>query len=128
MMESAAGPGRLHLTLSGCLDIATAPRLDARLLDLERERLRVQLDLEQLTFIDLQGLRVIHTRLLCQDRAAPSLAVGPRLGPCVRRLLDLTGIELWPAPVVPPRPLGPISARRRARTRVPPPARIRLPR
>lgn len=98
MSESTGTDGRLRLALSGCLDIATAPLLDARLHELEAGRRRVELDLEQVTFIDLQGLRIIHTRLTADHRRRLMFEVRPRLGPCVTRLAELTGIELWPIP------------------------------
>lgn len=98
MREAAGADGRRRLTLSGCLDIATAPRLDARLRELEERMLQVELDLENVSFIDLQGLRVIHTRLLSVPHGSTTILVLPLTSRCVRRLLDLAGIDLWPEP------------------------------
>lgn len=101
MSESAGFSGRLRLTLSGCLDIATAPQLEARLQELEKGRARVELDLALVDFIDLQGLRVIHSRvsdsrLSGAGQGAPRFQVRPKLGPCVKRLVELVGVDLWP--------------------------------
>ena len=98
MNESTGGDGRLHLALRGCLDIASAPRLEARLRQLENTARRVELDVEQVTFIDLRGLSAIHASLMRAGRGPLLLEVRPRVGACVGRLLELTGTELWPIP------------------------------
>lgn len=126
MRESAGADGRLRLALSGYLDIATAPCLDLRLRELEHARRRVELDLERLTFIDLQGLRVIHTSLIRARREAWMLDVRPRVGTCVRRLLALTGVELWPIPQPRGASIQAILGASRARTRSLAPSRGRM--
>lgn len=98
MSEAAAADGRLQLSLCGCLDIASAPQLDARLRELESALRPVELDLERLTFIDLQGLRVLHVALIGARRGPWMIAVRPKAAACVNRLVALTGIELWPIP------------------------------
>lgn len=98
LRESVTPDGGVLLSLRGCLDIATAPQLDLRLRELELSMRHVKLNLEALTFVDLVGLRVIHSRVL-GSRLSPALfSVAPEVGPCVRRLLQLTGVDLWPAP------------------------------
>lgn len=128
MSESTAADGRLRLSLGGCLDIATAPQLDARLRELERDLRCILLDLERLTFIDLPGLRVIQSRLVAQRRGLRLLEVHPRLGPCVMRLVELTGVDLRPAPLPALTPIRALADGRLTRRRVPAPQRIRLSR
>lgn len=54
--------GAVHIVLNGELDISTAPRLedDLRRIEAERPPLIV-LDLQQLTFMDSTGLRILIT-------------------------------------------------------------------
>jgi anti-anti-sigma factor len=55
-------PGAVHVVLSGELDISTAQRLedDLRRIEAERPELII-LDLQQLTFMDSTGLRLLIT-------------------------------------------------------------------
>ncbi len=81
----------LRLVLTGELDIATAPLLDAALEQAEaRSPALVLLDLAGVPFIDSSGLRSL---IRAADRAAVD---GGRLaitgaGPQVRRLFELSG-------------------------------------
>lgn len=85
-------PDRIILELQGELDMANAPLLQAAV---ESEPLAetktVVLDLQQLTFLDSTGLRIIlAARELCWRRGQ-EFAVTPG-SPQVQRLLSVTGV------------------------------------
>ena len=81
------GAGRLRLR--GELDVATAPQLQACLSTVEGD---VEVDCGAVTFIDLDGLRVLVTSQRCgQDRGTNLRIVNP--SSCVVRLLGLTGFD-----------------------------------
>jgi anti-anti-sigma factor len=86
------GPGWDRVTLEGELDLAAAPLLEDELGRLERQPAALLvMDLRQLSFMDLIGMRVL---LAARDRAllgARSLAFvrGPRI---VHRLFELAGV------------------------------------
>jgi anti-sigma B factor antagonist len=87
-------PGQNALiAISGELDIASAPVLEAivRRLDLRSLRSAV-LDLEQLDFIDARGLRaVLYLHAACQTASVTLLIrPGPR---CIQRVFELTGTD-----------------------------------
>jgi anti-sigma B factor antagonist len=67
--DIAAG-GRHRLVLTGELDLASAPELDALTQDIASDgTIAITLDLSKLTFIDSCGLRVVLSlRELCQRR------------------------------------------------------------
>jgi anti-sigma B factor antagonist len=83
---------RVVVTMEGELDMANAPLLQG---SIESERLAaaktVVLDLQQLSFLDSTGLRVIlAARELCWRRGQ-EFAVTPG-SPQVQRLLSVTGV------------------------------------
>jgi anti-sigma B factor antagonist len=81
------------LRLEGELDLASAPRLEAELEDLEAERPPLLVaDLRQLAFIDSSGLRVI---LVAAERAGREgrRFVVVRGSPEVERVLEITGAD-----------------------------------
>jgi anti-sigma B factor antagonist len=85
-------PGRVVLTLSGELDMASAEVLQ-RSLESEEARAEdlVLLDLQQLQFIDSTGLRSILTALeRCRERGQ-EFAITPG-SQQVQRLLRITGV------------------------------------
>jgi anti-anti-sigma factor len=80
--------------LSGELDLASAPTLEAALDQIPYESTRhVLLDLEDLSFIDASGLRaVLALHATCRAHAVQlSIRRGPR---SVQRLFDLTHTDL----------------------------------
>ena len=84
--------GTAVLSLSGELDLASAPRLDEALFECEDGAPTILLDLRGLTFMDSSGLRVI----LAADARARSrggrlmLVPGP---PSVQRVFQLTLLD-----------------------------------
>lgn len=81
------------ITLRGELDIAGVPTFEAALEDVHFPSLRrAVLDLEQLVFIDVSGLRAILTlhEACLKVSAGLTIRPGPRQ---VRRLFELTGTD-----------------------------------
>lgn len=79
------------IAISGELDLASGPRLEEALAELDPEVQLVVVDLRQLEFMDSTGLSIIvraHQRLAGEEREL-SLVRG---SPQVQRLLDLTGV------------------------------------
>jgi anti-sigma B factor antagonist len=81
-----------RVTLSGELDIATAPTLEARLGELSQQITQVVLDLRELAFIDSTGLRVVLglANGLGENRARVVIVRGPE---AVQRVFTLTGAD-----------------------------------
>ena len=80
--------GRVRVRLRGELDLATAPTLAERLGELRKRRKDVLLDLDELDFIDMSGLRV--ALLAAQESARDGWAFSATPGsPAVRRLIEL---------------------------------------
>ena len=80
--------GRVRVRLRGELDLAGAPAVTERLQGLRERREAVLVDLDELEFIDMSGLRAL---VLAADGAADeglTLTV-TRGSPAVRRLLEL---------------------------------------
>jgi anti-sigma B factor antagonist len=76
---------------SGELDLGTAPVAEAELLRAEASQDLIVLDLDELTFIDSTGLRLmIGADRRARERGASFVIV--RAGPQARRLLDLSGV------------------------------------
>lgn len=92
---------RLHLQLTGELDLGSAPTLSQRLEELRTERRGVRLDLSRLAFMDSTGLHLLigafdHARAFGWD-----LELDPRLSPQVERLFELTNMcDLVGAPAM----------------------------
>ncbi len=86
------GAGRVIIALTGELDMASAPLLQRAIADSALAASAVLvLDLEQLSFLDSTGLRIIlGVRELCQERGQ-GFAVTPG-SPQVQRLLSITGV------------------------------------
>lgn len=83
----------LAVRVVGELDIATAPALESAMLGaLESEAGSILVDLEQVSFIDSMGIRVLvwATRECREDRDRLHIDCGP--GP-VRRMLELFGLD-----------------------------------
>ena len=87
----ADSPGVRRVTLSGELDMASAPELHEALSEAARDGVAVILDLSQLEFIDSSGL---HTILSAYDRLDEAncrlvLIAG---GPQVQRIFEITDV------------------------------------
>ena len=81
---------RAHVTVRGELDIAGAPALERALVEQTRMGRTVVLDLRELTFIDVTGLRLLLRTIADARRDGIEFAVVA--GPRVERLLDLCGL------------------------------------
>jgi anti-sigma B factor antagonist len=81
------------LTVSGEIDLATAPSLAAALDDIEvGSGRRVHLDLADVTFLDSSGISVlVECRQRLEDGGA--VLVLHRATPTVRRVLEISGLE-----------------------------------
>lgn len=91
-LQDAISAGRHVLKLSGELDVATAPDLQAAVVRIGASRTRiVTLDLRDLAFMDSSGLAaIIAASKLCRNLACEfRLIPGP---PAVQRVFELTGV------------------------------------
>jgi anti-anti-sigma factor len=84
--------GRVRVRLRGELDLAGAPTVSDRLRRLRERGEPVLLDLDELTFIDMSGLRVLLAAAEEASRDGWSLAV-TRGSTQVRRLIGLVPLE-----------------------------------
>jgi anti-anti-sigma factor len=94
-VESRLEPDRVILSLRGELDLSAAPQLAAEIARAESDPVRtiLVLDVDQLSFVDSSGLRVIlaaHERALGDERRSFALTAGSRQ---VKRLLAIAGVE-----------------------------------
>ena len=91
-VETQELEGALRVTLSGELDVATAPSVEERLVELEGGAAqRIVLDLSALSFIDSTGLSLlINTDSRARKAGRAVSIVAGRGGP--RRLLETTGL------------------------------------
>lgn len=94
-VESRLEPDRVVLTLRGELDLSAAPQLAAEIARAESDPARtiLVLDVDDLSFVDSSGLRVIlaaHERALDEERRSFALTAGSRQ---VKRLLAIAGVE-----------------------------------
>jgi anti-anti-sigma factor len=85
--------GWLRLTLSGELDLAAAPVLEARLSDLRAEHVAVRLDLSTLQFIDSTGLQILLRSVTDARGNGWDVSIDPHRSPAVQRLFELTGVD-----------------------------------
>ncbi len=91
----AAGSGRRTVKVSGEVDLATAPELEAQVDPvLDGASAGVALDLEALTFIDSSGLRALVA--LAKDAQSRGVAFSLENVPRhAQRVLELTGLADW---------------------------------
>ena len=85
-------PGRIRVRLRGELDVAGAPVLRDALHRLGERREPVLLDLDELAFIDMSGLRVVMAAAEKTLREGGSFAV-TRGSSQVRRLMALVRLD-----------------------------------
>jgi anti-sigma B factor antagonist len=80
------------VTVSGELDLATAPQLEAVFEALEPARSdRVVVDLEAVTFLDSSGIRALVRAKRRFDRLGAALAV-EAVSPPARQVLEISGV------------------------------------
>src|SRR5436305_14596396 len=90
--ESPSG-GSLRLSLTGELNLASAPKLEDRLARLRLRKSPVRLDLSKLEFIDSTGIHLlIQTVGEARIKGWP-FQVEPDVGPQVMRLFRLVHLE-----------------------------------
>lgn len=91
-MKRSGDDSEVVLSLSGELDLQSAPELERELAAIRSDRpRRLLLDLSQLEFMDSTGLAAI----IRADQAAAADGISLRLragGPQVQRLFELTGV------------------------------------
>ncbi len=87
-MTEVGDAGSVRIRLRGELDLAGVPSLSRRLIAMRNRHAAVILDLDQLTFIDMSGLRVVMQAAEDASRDGWSFSV-TRGSPAVRRLLGL---------------------------------------
>jgi anti-anti-sigma factor len=83
---------RVRVRLRGELDLATADLVADRLRGLRARHATVVLDLDELTFIDASGLRVVFTAARDARSDGWAFTVTRGSGP-VRRLIELLGLD-----------------------------------
>lgn len=92
ILESDAGEA-LRLSLTGDLDVLTAPELDQRLTALRAAKTPVLLDLSGVEFIDSTGLHLL-IRTVGEARIKRwGLQIDPDVSPQVMRLLKLVHVD-----------------------------------
>lgn len=99
LVESRDSDGILRIALVGELDLAVAGRLSSRLDQLADGWTRARLDLSQLEFMDLSGVRTLMRAVQHRNQHREQLLeIGQDTTPIVRRLIDLVGAApvLWP--------------------------------
>ena len=83
---------RVRVRLRGEFDLAGAPMVTERLRSLRERRDTVLVDLDELEFIDMSGLRALP--LAAEDAAGEGLrSTVTRGSDAVRRLLSLVGVD-----------------------------------
>jgi len=85
--------GRLRLTLIGELDLASAPVLEKRLVELRDSSRTVDLNLSRLEFMDSTGLQLVLRTLIAASREQWKVRVDPGARPQVMRLFKFAGVE-----------------------------------
>lgn len=89
----STGERAARVIVTGELDLATAPKLDAVLTGALGETKDVVLDLSQVTFIDSTGLSTILAGLSASQLNGGTLAISSALPPQARKLFELAGMQ-----------------------------------
>jgi anti-anti-sigma factor len=92
-IEEGQEDGQRRLALTGQLDMAAVPVLEARLDELRDARAAVRLDLSKLEFIDSSGLHLLVRWIGDARRDGWNLEIDRDVAPAVRRLFELVGLE-----------------------------------
>ena len=91
-MVEVREPGRVRVRLSGELDLAGAPIVSERLRRLREHHDTVLLDLDDLEFMDMSGLRVVMAAADDASRDGWTFAI-TRGSPPVQRLIALVELD-----------------------------------
>lgn len=93
-VETEQGAGGLRVALSGDLDVASAPSVETRLLELDRPESPavLVLDLRGLSFIDSTGLSLLINADSRARKAGRHVTIVSGKG-APRRLLEVTGLN-----------------------------------
>ena len=96
--------GSVRLSLTGKLDVATTPALEARLTEFRARKSPVRLDLSNLDFIDSTGLHLL-VRMVGDARIKRwQLRIEPDVSPQVKSLFRLVRLDRFLAADEPPIP------------------------
>ena len=91
-IEQESKAGCLRLSVSGEVDMAVTPDLEAAVSRACSVSRIVEIDLHEVSFIDSTGLRaVLDAKTLCADRGVEFLLVPPR-HEAPRRTFELAGV------------------------------------
>ena len=89
--EQIGSDAVVRVKVTGELDLATVPQLQARLSELGATGARVYVDFSELGFIDVAGARAL-ARIFAQARLGEWLCVNPQLSTQKQRLLELVAV------------------------------------
>ncbi len=90
-VEISSENGMVRIAVSGELDLATAPQLEAALQQQSEVAARIVLDLTRVSFIDSTGLRVLLQAHDAAQAHGRGLAILP--SEIVTRVIRLTGLD-----------------------------------
>ena len=92
VLDDRPRDGSHTLALTGELDLATAPDLEAVILSLCSDgACEIVLDLSQVSFLDSSGLRaILSSKTVCEEHSCQLVLTRPREP--VQRLFELTGL------------------------------------
>lgn len=93
IQKTGEAENSVALAVSGELDLASAPMLEARLMQLRRQGQSVRLDLSNLTFIDSTGMRLLIHAVTDARQDGWNLEIAPELTEQVRRAMKLVHVE-----------------------------------
>ena len=93
ILETSELEGSVRLVVSGELDLASAPALEARLNQLRDARQSVRLDLSKLEFIDSTGIRLLIYATNDARQDGWNLEIGSELTLAVKRALEVTRVD-----------------------------------
>ncbi|MEA2304163.1 MAG: anti-sigma factor antagonist [Solirubrobacteraceae bacterium] len=97
LVDRCGAGGGVRVHVNGELDLATSPRLELTLQRLVAAQRSVVLDLDRVSFMDASGIGVILRTAALARELQRRFTVARSPGPCVRRLLAVSGVE----PLVP---------------------------
>jgi anti-anti-sigma factor len=99
LVESPGPDGIVNIALVGELDLSVVHQFSSHLDQLRRGGVRVRLDLSELEFTDVSGVRALMraAQYRCES-GEQLLEIDHAITPAVRRVLDLVGAgpTLWP--------------------------------
>jgi anti-sigma B factor antagonist len=96
--EERAADGSTQLAVRGDLDLASAPRLEARLAELAGAGTTVRLDVSGLEFVDSSGVRVLVNAVREAREGSWRLLIAGEPAAQVKRIFELVGFDHSAAP------------------------------